>query len=577
MANGEIKTQVIVLGAFESGTASVVRLIVSMGAWAGRREHLQHGPNAGEARWQHAGVRRLNDRLLEATGRTWMDLGKPALDQIPKPQLRKFTDEAKQLISEFNAHATWVVGDPRMCLLFEFWRPLLNEPICVLTHRPPATVAKLISLRHGLPINHCLALWEQQTLAALESSAGLRRTVTAHEQLIGDRFRGAMEIHWQLIELGAEDLRPIPASAFGPLANLESKDLLLSPEQSALARYLEDASKPQGEAPQPSTTPVATTSDSIDQSAGSPAPYRQQRNTDEMTLQIQLLRRNEELQVLRREFAELHRRDSETSSTDSANRSRGVFIIGSPRSGTSVFAWALAQHPNFQTSAESDFLLSLFGNGQLNTVYQQALSRSDTGWLERQRVDFPEFAAHLGLGVENLFDSRAEGARWIDATPGHTLMVDELLQLFPAASFLHIVRDGRAVVNSMISSGFEIEWASDFDAACHAWAHYALLGHQAARAHPRRVLEVRHETLVTNPGFELRRVFEFLGERPYQRSVNLITRDRINSSYGNSRPEDIKLPKNPDSAPKRPWESWNKAQRRAFSVIADKAMSQLGY
>ena len=42
-------------------------------------------------------------------------------------------------------------------------------------------------------------------------------------------------------------------------------------------------------------------------------------------------------------------------------RSPGVFIIGCPRSGTSVFSWALAAHPNFWTSAESDYLADLFG------------------------------------------------------------------------------------------------------------------------------------------------------------------------------------------------------------------------
>jgi len=42
-----------------------------------------------------------------------------------------------------------------------------------------------------------------------------------------------------------------------------------------------------------------------------------------------------------------------------------LFIIGSPRSGTSIISWALAQHDNFWTSAESDFILFLFGKGKL--------------------------------------------------------------------------------------------------------------------------------------------------------------------------------------------------------------------
>ncbi len=106
---------------------------------------------------------------------------------------------------------------------------------------------------------------------------------------------------------------------------------------------------------------------------------------------------------------------------DLVNRSSGIFILGSPRSGTSVLAWALAQHPNFHTSAESDFLVDLFGKGQLKAAFANAQSRTDSGWLNEQRVDFAEFASSLGLGINALFDSRAQGARWVDATPGHTL------------------------------------------------------------------------------------------------------------------------------------------------------------
>ena len=42
-----------------------------------------------------------------------------------------------------------------------------------------------------------------------------------------------------------------------------------------------------------------------------------------------------------------------------------VFILGAPRSGTSILVWALAQHPEFWGSAESNMLYHLFGDGHL--------------------------------------------------------------------------------------------------------------------------------------------------------------------------------------------------------------------
>ena len=52
-----------------------------------------------------------------------------------------------------------------------------------------------------------------------------------------------------------------------------------------------------------------------------------------------------------------------------------VFIIGSPRSGTTVLAMALAQHPLFWASDESFILFDLFGMGKLDKAFQRWAGR----------------------------------------------------------------------------------------------------------------------------------------------------------------------------------------------------------
>lgn len=260
-----------------------------------------------------------------------------------------------------------------------------------------------------------------------------------------------------------------------------------------------------------------------------------------------------------------------------SSRSRGVFVVGCPRSGTSVLSWALAQHPDFWTSSESDYLLTLFGRNRLYGIYKEAYDRTDGSWLRKEKVSFAEFMAKMGLGPEMLFTSRAGGRRWVDGTPLYTLMINELFCLFPSASFLHIVRDGRAVVNSMISSGFDTRWASDFTVACETWVHYVQLGHSAVQAYPERVCEVRYEALTGNPRSEVSRVFEFLGEQSFEGSVELIATRRINSSYGNVHPGDVRKAKDPHDSPKRPWEEWTAEQKSIFASVAREAMTEFGY
>src|SRR5262245_43980994 len=48
---------------------------------------------------------------------------------------------------------------------------------------------------------------------------------------------------------------------------------------------------------------------------------------------------------------------------------RPVFIVGSPRSGTTILAWSLAKHSHFWTSDESQILWDLFEGGRLGRNY----------------------------------------------------------------------------------------------------------------------------------------------------------------------------------------------------------------
>ncbi|HLF56974.1 MAG TPA: sulfotransferase, partial [Thermoanaerobaculia bacterium] len=51
--------------------------------------------------------------------------------------------------------------------------------------------------------------------------------------------------------------------------------------------------------------------------------------------------------------------------------------------------------------------------------------------------------------------ARREGARrWGDKTPGYALHIATLAEIFPAAQFVHIVRDGRDVALSLVRTGF---------------------------------------------------------------------------------------------------------------------------
>lgn len=251
-----------------------------------------------------------------------------------------------------------------------------------------------------------------------------------------------------------------------------------------------------------------------------------------------------------------------------------VFVIGSPRSGTSILAWSLAQHGHFWTSSETDFLLHLFGQGRLESSLTAASQRPGGGWLSEQRVERDELFPLLGVGINALITSRSGGKRWVDQSPSYTLMASTLAELFPGAFFLHILRDGRRVVNSMVNSGFTLPWATDFGEAARTWAIFAERALNFAASMPSRCLTIRQEELAANPIEQFESILKFLGAPEQPTPAEFFAANRINSSYhpqsqrqGGALPP-VSTPPNAYQGPTEPWDAWTPEQRAVFTAEA---------
>jgi hypothetical protein len=264
-----------------------------------------------------------------------------------------------------------------------------------------------------------------------------------------------------------------------------------------------------------------------------------------------------------------------------------IFVIGSPRSGTSILPWALAQHSELWTSRESDILYHLFGHRRAEKAFQKAVGRPDETWLLHNGVGQTEFLGYLGLGLNALFTSRSQGKRWIDQTPLYTLMVDTLAELFPGAQFLHVLRDGRRVVHSMIhfcnllsddlraqfvKSGQLPPWATDFRDACKNWRLFAETSMNFAAHHPDRCLTLRNEELLSDTEDRFREIFRFLS-LPYEQAPILCFRStRMNSSFPHlDADKPPALQRRPD-----PWQEWSTEQKRIFVEEAGAALVKYG-
>jgi hypothetical protein len=207
---------------------------------------------------------------------------------------------------------------------------------------------------------------------------------------------------------------------------------------------------------------------------------------------------------------------------------RPIFVVGCPRSGTTLLSLMLHAHPRLAMPPESRFLLPTWRAraryGDLSTPAQRkqlarACTRkrsrvSDLGLDPRElRQQILAAPPTIGSAFGTVFQAYAElhgKARWGDKRPLYFQEVDVLLRLFPDAQVVHIVRDPRATVASLGSMPW---WPYDSVASMATWAQADYCARRDRRRLPADVFTVlRYESLVADPESELRRLCAFLTE-----------------------------------------------------------------
>lgn len=149
---------------------------------------------------------------------------------------------------------------------------------------------------------------------------------------------------------------------------------------------------------------------------------------------------------------------SENSSTRPRIRAP-IFIIGAPRSGTSVLYKKLARHPDLAwisniTKKVPDSLLvtraiGLFRDDHRPTEAKKIWGRYASG-AHVGREDATPRARRFLRGVVRNNLKLFHKPRFLSKDCGNSLRMEFLDEIFPDAIFIHIIRDGRAVAHSTL-------------------------------------------------------------------------------------------------------------------------------
>jgi hypothetical protein len=192
--------QVVVLGMHRSGTSALTGLLQLMGLWAGEEDDFPLADDHNQTGyWEHRGVWSVDEAILQTLGASWSEVAALDLSRLEEGEGARLRERAREIVRDLDGHGPWVIKDPRLCLLFPFWREVLENPFCILLYREPLPVARSLAARDEFTIPYGIALWEKYTLEALASTRGLPRILISHRELMADPVSTLRRLHQHLV------------------------------------------------------------------------------------------------------------------------------------------------------------------------------------------------------------------------------------------------------------------------------------------------------------------------------------------------------------------------------------------
>jgi hypothetical protein len=214
---------------------------------------------------------------------------------------------------------------------------------------------------------------------------------------------------------------------------------------------------------------------------------------------------------------------------DARDRVPAPFVVGVPRSGTTLLRLMLDAHPELTIPPETHFVPKLItqcerweGEGattdqmraqafELITTHPRwgDMALDPEALRSRLAEHDPLTPGDAARSFYEAYAAREQKPRWGDKSPPYAWKAPRIQRGLPEAHFIHLIRDGRDVALSLS----EVSWGpGGLAEAARKWVHdMGRARRRAQRLRPGTYMEARYEDLVVDPEPVLRRVAEFVG------------------------------------------------------------------
>lgn len=208
-----------------------------------------------------------------------------------------------------------------------------------------------------------------------------------------------------------------------------------------------------------------------------------------------------------------------------------VFIVGCDRSGTTLLSLILSQSPDLHVTLESGFIPELYENRKDYSDFTSAKNRwyflrdlkstratSKTIAFDIFEMSDDEAEVILRESAPNSYEGAIDAlfsgtatlhgkSRWGNKTPKYVLHLSLINKLFPEAKIIHVIRDPRDVVASILKAG----WTSTVKETALYWEKRVRSGiNEGRKLGDDRYYELKYESLLQNPGDVIRQICDWL-------------------------------------------------------------------
>ena len=194
---------------------------------------------------------------------------------------------------------------------------------------------------------------------------------------------------------------------------------------------------------------------------------------------------------------------------------RYLFVVGAPRSGTTWLHQLLLSHPDAIGGQESHFFATF---GRVLHDFDHKLNQHRPHGLAGycRREELVDHIRQHWLELTRPFAEFKSGATlFIDKTPDHAVWLDVIAQILPEAHVLHMHRDARAVVASLLRASRQ-EWGRGWAprsvrTASSRWLEYVQAAEAFGQHCPERFSRCSYEAMQTDLERCLRDILPLVG------------------------------------------------------------------